>query len=121
MRNFLAPLFAAALLTIAPQALQAQPKPAEPPRKEGQAKPQPQPTQKPAAKKEAPKQGPSSKSPYGEWKSAWGKAPPAPPKHWTKTNDWHRHVRACQQRYKSYNAKTDTYRTQSGKRPRCKL
>lgn len=119
MRNFLTPLVAAALLAFAPQALQAEPKPASPPHKEEHAKPQP--TQKPGARKEEPRQGPSSKSPYGEWKNAWGKAPPAPPKHWTKKGDWHRHVRACQQRYKSYSAKTDTYRTQSGKQPRCKL
>lgn len=58
---------------------------------------------------------------YGEWESAWGKAPPAPPAHFTNSGDWHRHVRACQQRFRSYIPRTDTYRAHSGKLVRCRL
>jgi len=32
-----------------------------------------------------------------------------------------RHVRACQAKYRSYNARTDSYRTRSGQTRRCTL
>ncbi len=117
MRKFTAPALTALLLVFAPQSLQAQTKPANPPRDEMQTRHEP--SERP--EKSQPGPGTSSKGQFGDWKSAWGKAPPAPPKHWAKKNDWHRHVRACQQRYKSYSARTDTYRTHSGKQLRCKL
>ena len=58
---------------------------------------------------------------YGNWNRSWGAQPSAPPRHWTRTNDWYRHVRACQQRFRSYNARTDTYRSNSGRTVRCTL
>ena len=58
---------------------------------------------------------------YGRWDNRWGQRPPAPPRHWTRTNDWHRHVRACQLRYRSYSARTDTFLANSGQRQRCRL
>lgn len=64
---------------------------------------------------------PSGNEPYGRWDRSWGNRPSAPPKHWTRKGDWYRHVRACQQKYRSYNARTDTYRTGAGKTRRCPL
>jgi hypothetical protein len=61
----------------------------------------------------------ASNEPYGRWDRNWGSRPPAPPKHWTRKGDWHRHVRACRQKFRSYNARTDTYRTSAGKTRRC--
>jgi len=58
---------------------------------------------------------------YGRWDGKWGARPPAPPKHWTKANDLYRHVRACQQRYSSYNPRTDTYVVRAKQTARCRL
>lgn len=58
---------------------------------------------------------------YGNWDSRWGARPSAPPSHWTNKGDWYRHVRACQREFRSYNARTDTYRTRSGQVRRCRL
>lgn len=58
---------------------------------------------------------------YGNWDNRWGSRPPAPPRHWTKKNDWHRHVRACGQRYRSYNARTDMFVLRPGVTRRCYL
>lgn len=58
---------------------------------------------------------------YGRWDDRWGPRPPAPPRHWTRTSDWHRHVHACQQRYKTYNPRTDTYVPRRGQTARCRL
>ncbi|WP_408021552.1 BA14K family protein [Sphingobium yanoikuyae] len=66
-------------------------------------------------------EGRGRSSPYGEWKDGWGSRPPAPPKHFTRKSDWNRHVRACQQRYRSYSARTDNYRMPNGKARRCTL
>jgi hypothetical protein len=66
-------------------------------------------------------QAQSTRNSYGTWNHSWGTRPSAPPKHWSKTGDWYRHVRACQQRYRSYNARTDTFRTNSGHTRRCTL
>lgn len=59
--------------------------------------------------------------PYGQWNKSWGTKPPAPPKHWSNKSDWHRHVRACQNSYRSYNPRTDTYKAGAGKQVRCRL
>lgn len=66
-------------------------------------------------------QSQTTRNSYGTWNNSWGARPSAPPKHWSKTGDWYRHVRACQQRYRSYNSRTDTYRTNSGRSVRCTL
>ncbi len=58
---------------------------------------------------------------YGHWDNHWGMRPPAPPSHWKNYNGWYRHVRACQQRYRSYNPRTDTYRVRPGIYRRCVL
>lgn len=89
--------------------------------RQGQKPSQNQASQTQGTKKPAATNQNKNNAPYGEWKSAWGKAPPAPPKHWSNKGDWHRHVRACQQRYKSYNSRTDTFRTNAGKNVRCTL
>lgn len=38
-----------------------------------------------------------------------------------RRSSWQRHVRACQRAYRSYNARTDTYRTRYGQVRRCRL
>lgn len=58
---------------------------------------------------------------YGRWEEGWGPRPPAPPHHFTRHEDWYRHVRACQQRYKSYNPRTDMYMARPGHARRCTL
>lgn len=58
---------------------------------------------------------------YGAWSAGWGARPPAPPRSFTRANDWHRHVRACQQRYRSYNAATDRYTVRRGQTAVCRL
>ncbi|CAN5344390.1 hypothetical protein BH10PSE12_BH10PSE12_03580 [soil metagenome] len=57
---------------------------------------------------------------YGNWDNRWGARPGRPPSHWGNQGDWYRHVRACQRKYRSYNASTDVY--YSGRRARrCRL
>lgn len=58
---------------------------------------------------------------YGRWDSSWGARPAAPPRHFTRTSDWYRHVRACQQRYRSYDARTDRYTVRRGQTAVCRL
>ncbi|WEK45609.1 MAG: BA14K family protein [Candidatus Andeanibacterium colombiense] len=71
--------------------------------------------------KSPPKKAPMvHKDNYGSWNSSWGARPGAAPSFWGKKNDWYRHVRACQVKYRSYNARTDTYRL-GKKTVRCKL
>lgn len=63
----------------------------------------------------------SNSSRYGTWDSRWGARPAAPPSHFSRTSDWYRHVRACQQRYRSYNARTDRYVPRQGQTAICRL
>ena len=58
---------------------------------------------------------------YGRWQTSWGARPPAPPRSFTRASDWHRHVRACQQRYRSYNPSTDRYTVRRGQTAVCRL
>lgn len=58
---------------------------------------------------------------YGNWNDRWGARPPAPPRHWSRKGDWYRHVRACQQRYRSYNPRTDSFEIRRGVTRRCAL
>lgn len=58
---------------------------------------------------------------YGRWDNSWGARPSAPPRHFTRTSDWYRHVRACQQRYRSYDARTDRYTVRRGQTAICRL
>ncbi|WP_349312336.1 BA14K family protein [Brevundimonas subvibrioides] len=58
---------------------------------------------------------------YGRWDSSWGSRPPAPPRHYTRTADWNRHVRACQQRFRSYDVRTDRYVPRRGQTALCRL
>jgi hypothetical protein len=58
---------------------------------------------------------------YGNWNTGWGARPPAPPRSFTRHNDWYRHVRACSQRYRSYNASTDRYTVRRGQTAICRL
>lgn len=58
---------------------------------------------------------------YGNWNTSWGARPAAPPRHFTRTSDWYRHVRACQQRYRSYNPSTDRYTVRRGQTALCRL
>jgi len=69
-----------------------------------------------------PNQGPGRPGAnYGNWDDHWGARPPAPPRGWTRHNDWYRHVRACSQRYRSYNSRTDSYTVRRGVYARCRL
>lgn len=58
---------------------------------------------------------------YGRWDNSWGARPAAPPRSWTRQNDWYRHVRACSQRFRSYNPRTDTYVVRRGRTAQCRL
>ena len=58
---------------------------------------------------------------YGTWQRSWGAVPSNPPRSFTRTSDWYRHVRACQQRYRSYNAATDRYTVRRGQTAICRL
>ena len=92
---------------------------------EGPQRPTPrprQPEQQPPQQHSPQHQGPQHDAPgYGRWDDRWGQRPPPPPSHFTRTGDWHRHVRACQQRYRSYNARTDMFLATNGQRLRCRL
>ena len=58
---------------------------------------------------------------YGSWQSSWGARPPAPPAHFTRRSNWYAHVHACQQRYRSYNPRTDRYVPRAGQTAICRL
>ncbi|NBB64748.1 hypothetical protein GVN18_36440 [Pseudomonas sp. ODNR1LW] len=58
---------------------------------------------------------------YGSWNSSWGSRPPAPPAHFKRPSNWYAHVRACQQRYRSYNPRTDRYTVRAGRTAICTL
>jgi len=58
---------------------------------------------------------------YGTWRSAWGARPAAPPAHFARPSDWYRHVRACQSRYRTYDARTDRYVPRRGRTAVCRL
>ena len=55
------------------------------------------------------------------WNSSWGARPAGPPRSFTRSSDWYRHVRACQQRYRSYNPATDRYTVRRGQTAVCRL
>jgi len=57
---------------------------------------------------------------WGRWNNGWGARPAPPPRHWTRTGDWYRHVHACQVRYRSYNPRTDMFRSRAAW-VRCRL
>lgn len=58
---------------------------------------------------------------YGRWDAGWGARPAGPPRHFSRQNDWYRHVRACSQRYRSYDARTDRYVVRRGQTAICRL
>ena len=118
----LSAMFAAALMlaAAAPGAAVAQGAPPRPDDQQaqtqhGQAQHQPAPP--PPAGQQPHRPAPD----YGRWDNRWGPRPPAPPRHWARAGDWHRHVRACQLRYRSYSARTDSYIATNGRRLRCRL
>lgn len=122
MSRPLSRLLGAALLVVIPASALAQASPRPQDRKESTAsKPEHARQAEPAPARNDGKARQASDRTYGTWNSSWGSRPPAPPRHWTKTADWHRHVRACQVKFRSYDARTDTYRTHSGKTRRCTL
>jgi len=57
----------------------------------------------------------------GNWNNNWGARPPAPPRHYSNRGNWYGHVRSCQQRYRNYNPRTDTYSVRRGVNRRCTL
>lgn len=113
MRSYLMGLASLALLVGVAAPAAAQPSTHQPQRQQAAQKQQPRAAQQ--------QQNRNASSRYGTWNRSWGAQPPAPPKHWTRTSDWYRHVRACQQKFRSYNARTDSYRTRSGQTRRCTL
>ena len=54
------------------------------------------------------------------WDDRWGRRPERH-REWGQRRGWYRHVRACQQRYRSYDPRTDTYVVRRGVRVRCRL
>lgn len=65
--------------------------------------------------------GPGHDDRYGRWENSWGVRPAGPPRSWTRQSDWYRHVRACSQRFRSYNPRTDTYVVRRGRTAQCRL
>lgn len=116
MRNRRTPVLAvlaAGLMTLSALPAAAQPAAAQP---SAQQHGGPQSHSAPAT----PSRG-NDRNEYGEWNPTWGSAPPAPPSHFSKKSDWRRHVRACQQRYRSYNARTDRYTVRAHQTAICRL
>jgi hypothetical protein len=113
----------AIVLAIAPLSLAAQPAhqgnhgPAQQQGRPSANKPG---NNKPAPHKPSPPR-PAANQGFGNWDSRWGARPSNPPSHWTKKGDWYRHVRACQQRFRSYNARTDLFVLRLGVTRRCTL
>ena len=62
-----------------------------------------------------------AKSRHGNWDSKWGSRPSDPPRSWGNRSNWYQHVRACQQRYRSYNSRTDQYVVRRGVNRPCTL
>ncbi|CAN5326984.1 hypothetical protein BH10PSE2_BH10PSE2_07110 [soil metagenome] len=62
-------------------------------------------------------------SQYGRWDDSWGHRPMDPPRNWNRGrhNGWYQHVRACSQRYRSYNPRTDTFVVRRGRTAVCRL
>jgi len=54
------------------------------------------------------------------WDTRWGRQV-RPPQYWGARPGWNRHVRACFNRYRSYNPRTDTYVVRRGVTARCRL
>lgn len=120
MRKYLLVALAAAVTAVAPTGAMAQQHGNTHQQQPGQPQTKPQPNQPQADRAPAGKPG-ATRNQYGSWNTSWGAQPSAPPAHWTKKGDWYRHVRACKQRFGTYNSRTDTYRMSSGKSLRCKL
>lgn len=94
------------------------------PQRPAQAQPSRNPAQPNQARSQAQNQRPNqtSHARYGTWQAGWGARPSAtPPRHFTRQNDWYRHVRVCQQRYRTYNPATDTFIARPGVRQICRL
>lgn len=66
-------------------------------------------------------QGVARMGEFGPWDPSWGPEPPPPPPGWENRWDWHRHVRACQTRYRTYNPYTDIFVPRIGMLARCRL
>jgi hypothetical protein len=54
---------------------------------------------------------------HGGWTNRPGTAPPAS----DRRADWARHVRACAQRYRTYDPRTDRYVVRRGQTAQCRL
>ncbi len=87
----------------------------------GPTRPGAEPQQHPGEGGRGPDRNEAGNDRYGRWDSNWGSRPPAPPRHFTRTADWNRHVRACQQRFRSYDARTDRYVPRRGQTAVCRL
>lgn len=125
MRKLMLAAIGAALLAAAPAAIAQSPQSHPPGHDQGPGPGHGPGGPGPDRPGQGPGQGPGPNRPggpdYGHWDNHWGVRPPAPPSHWKKHNGWYRHVRACQQRYRSYNPRTDTYRVRPGVYRRCML
>ena len=58
---------------------------------------------------------------FGHRDNRWSARPGTPPRHFARADDWHRHVRACQARYRSYNPRTDMFVVRRGRSAICRL
>lgn len=111
MSHLMAPIASLALFAALASPAAAQPAPQK---KETAQRPQGRTDEKAKPKNQGQGNG------YGNWQNSWGARPSAPPAHWTRKNDWYRHVRACQVKYRSYDSRTDSYRLK-GQAKRCGL
>ena len=119
-------LAASSLPSVAMTAQQSTPQPMRPP---ASAPPMATPPSKadpmPAPMPMRPEARPAMKSDammsgdYGRWDSRWGQQPPPPPTGFMHAADWHRHVHACQQGYRSYDPHTDMFTSRAGHSLRC--
>lgn len=124
MKKLIAAAFGLALLA-APATVSAQGRPDQGPQHgQNHGKPQPGPGHagpgRPGPGTEH-GQGPGRPNQYGNWDNRWGARPGNPPRNWNNRGGWYRHVRACQQRFRSYNPRTDTYQVRRGVVRRCTL
>lgn len=117
MQKFLAGALGAALVLIAPTAASAQAR--HDPAPHAQARHQQTRT---TVRTQTRTTTTTTRGNYGNWNNSWGARPSAPTAAYKgRHNDWYRHVRACQQRYRSYNPRTDTYNLRAGVNRRCTL
>jgi hypothetical protein len=124
MKKLLLVAVGAAMLLAAPLTVSAQSSPMGPPGDRHQSEPYrpgDRSDHRPGMDRHDQRPSDGYNSRYGRWERSWGARPTAPPRRFSNSRNWYRHVRACQLRYRSYNARTDLYMVRRGVMARCRL